>query len=194
MTKQASVVLAALIGMAGFGEARADPFTYTETATASGSLGATRFTDAFVTLTATADTSQIMTGQRFFQVNNLTTTVSVSGLGTAAFTNRTQTFNDQSFPGAGITDLVDILDVDNPALATYDLRTSIGPLTGVTVGFNPGTHFATTSGDFVLNSVSGSTFQATAQPAPEPSTLALFGLGAAALAGWRWRKHPRAAA
>jgi hypothetical protein len=32
--------------------------------------------------------------------------------------------------------------------------------------------------------------QGTSQDTPEPSTLALFGLGAAALAAWRWRRKP----
>src|SRR5262249_27134330 len=150
----------------------------------------TPFTDASVTVTATADTSMVMNlGSGLFQVTSLTASVSVTGLGTATFTGPTRTFDNQPVPGAGISTLAgpDILDViNNPALAPYDLTTSIGPLTG-TPAFNPGMHFATTSGDFVLNSVTGNTtFQATAQPAPEPSALALFSLGAAALAGWRW--------
>jgi hypothetical protein len=63
------------------------------------------------------------------------------------------------------------------------LTTAIGPLSGPPA-FNSGAAFATTAGPFVLGSISGPvTFQATPQPAPEPSALALFGLGAAALTG-----------
>jgi hypothetical protein len=197
MTKKACVVLAALVGLVGFGEARADPITYTFTGTASGSLGANAFTNASFTIVSTADTSQVtMTGPGIFHIPDLTATVSVAGLGTAAFTIPTINVSNQNLPGAGFSapdqDLAILFEL-NQAFASYDLTTSIGPLSGPPE-FNSGFHFATTSGDFVLNSVSGDvTFTAQASPAPEPSALALFGLGAAALAGWRWRQRRRAA-
>src|SRR5262245_1791270 len=99
MTKKASVVLAALIGLAGWAEARSDPITCTVKGTASGSLGGTPFTDASVTVTATADTSMVMNlGSGLFQVSSLSASVSVTGLGTAAFTIPTRTFDNQPVP------------------------------------------------------------------------------------------------
>src|SRR5262245_37704814 len=186
MISKTTVVLGALIGLVAFGKAQAEPITYTFSATGSGSLGPNPFSNASVTLTATSDSSMVtMEEPGLFVVPNLTATVSVSGLGAAAFTIPTSTFDNQATSAAGINGLSfvfpDILDLLNPALATYDLTTSIGPLTGPAL-FNPGRRFPTTSGDFVLNSVSSNvTFQAIL--VPEPSSLALLGLGTAALAG-----------
>jgi hypothetical protein len=188
------ILAACLAVLAGVGEAQADPITYTVSGTASGSLGANPFTNAAVTVTAAADASAIVNhGAGFFDVPSLAATVSVSGLGTATFTVPTRTFTNQPIGGAGIGTSTginppDILDtLGNPALTTYDLSTSIGPLTG-TPGFNSGTHFATTSGDLVLNSVSGNT-TFTAVAAPEPSGLALAGVGLAGWIGYAWRRR-----
>jgi hypothetical protein len=196
MTRKTGVVLGALLCLAGFGEARAAPVTYEFTATGSGSLGASTFTNAAFTLTSTADTSQVTSSGGVFEVPDLTATVSVAGLGTATFTTPTINVDNQPLARAGFSDPIQnlaILFVDNSAFAGYDLTTSIGPLSGPPT-INPGSAFATTAGNFVLDSVSPATFQATVQAAPEPSALALFGLGAAGLAGWRWRKRRHAPA
>jgi hypothetical protein len=59
----------------------------------------------------------------------------------------------------------------NAVFSTYDLRTSIGPLSGTPV-FNPGGPFRTTGGNFILNSVKDntSTFTATAVGDPHFTT------------------------
>jgi MYXO-CTERM domain-containing protein len=114
----------------------------------------------------------------------------VSGLGTATFTIPTTDTDNQPLSRVGTGDPnqnLAILFEDNPAFATYDLSTSIGPLSGPPA-FNSGAHFATTSGDFVLDTISGNvTFQA--QVAPEPSGLALAGVGLAGLLGYGWRRR-----
>jgi hypothetical protein len=79
----------------------------------------------------------------------------------------------------------------NGAFASYDLKSSIGPLSGTAV-INPGDSFATTSGALVIDSVDGASFQATVGAVPEPSSLALCGLGAVTLAGYARRRSARA--
>ena len=79
------VCLAAILFIAA--AALATPITYTFTAYGNGSLGSQSFTNTFFEITANADTSGIsVPSAGIFKVNDLTASVSVSGLGTATFT------------------------------------------------------------------------------------------------------------
>src|ERR1700719_2352887 len=73
----------------------AGPITYTEQATASGSLGSTPFSSALVTITFTGDTANVTGGSGFFANNVGTATVNVSGIGTATFTSGLEVFDNQ---------------------------------------------------------------------------------------------------
>jgi hypothetical protein len=145
------------------GNAPAAPITYTFSATGSGWLGDTPFYNSFFQLTATADTSQISNpSPGLFRVTDSIATVSVSGLATATFDITTINVDNQSLSRVGFSDPVQslaILFVDNPAFATYDLSTVIGPLSGPPV-FNYGDKFLTSSGNFSLTEVSTVTFEA----------------------------------
>jgi hypothetical protein len=168
----------AVVAMGLLFEARsasAGMITYVETATASGSLGGTNFTFAQVTITATADTANIILSDptdMFYKVTNMSTTVDVAGVGSAMFTDAIFTGVVQLFQVAGFSDpkSEDILDTKSPAFSTYDLSTSIGPLSGTTV-INPGFAFPTTAGDLILTAAvanGDSTFQATLAAIPSP--------------------------
>jgi hypothetical protein len=165
----------------------AGPIYYIETATATGSLGGVSFTNAIITITVTADTSAVLGGGTFFS-NLGPTTVNVSGLGTAAFTDSVGAFDNGvplpagTAPWAGVYDQTMswyvVLVTANQAFLSYDLKSQIGPISGEAV-FNPGTAFPTSSGDLVLTSISDntSTFTATNTAVPEPSLILLLGLG-----------------
>lgn len=153
------------------------PITYTEEATASGSLGATAFTNGIVTLTMNNNTTNIMNVSGVYEINGTATlnvaaviggvpemlnaqftdTIQVFSAPNAALGNGTVGFSD---PHVGF----DILDDTSVAFKNYTLLV-IGPTPG-TATLGGGT-FPTNSGNFVLTSVAGpiATFTA-AVPAP----------------------------
>jgi hypothetical protein len=171
-------------------QVQAGPITYTLTTTASGTLGASSFTNALVTVTLTGDTSNVTAGPDPFNdllVNPGSATVSVSGLGTATFTGSIEiisTFNDLTLFGVPA---VLIAQLDNPAgtsvtgilvqtgsvFSSYDLRGPLGPVSG-TGGVASGSRgatpiFSTTAGNMTwatFQPLGTSTFTAAATPAP----------------------------
>jgi hypothetical protein len=183
------------------GRAGAAFVTYTETGVGSGTLGASSFTNALITFTQTSDTNSVILGNPppsgviFFGAPDFTSTVNVAGLGTASITvpTFTQSTSSIEFAGVGLGDpnsgqpLPILLGVSALALRTYDLRSSIGPITGTTISLPLGQPFATNLGPFVLASTAATaTFQATV--VPEPSSLALCVLGVAAVASYGRRR------
>lgn len=175
---------------------KADPVTYTVSGTGSGSLVTVLggghfvtnlFSDAFLSMVATADTEQITNPlPGVFKVLNSTWNLSVDQLGSARFATPIGTLENQkssfnlSLAGVGAPELnLVILAVADPALASYDLSTSIGPITGTPL-FNPSAQFPVYigfyDGYFSLTSVSSASFQAVVQSVPEPSSFTLLGI------------------
>jgi hypothetical protein len=180
--------------------ASASMVVYTETADITGSLGGVALTDKTLTLTMTGDTSNVVDeGGIFVLIAPLDFTL--SGGGSGAFTDEVQAVANQSpRPLAGFGDNTNdegILFTLNAALATYDLSTSVGPLSGEAI-INAGTSFATNAGALVIDSVSGdATFAASVGSAiPEASTWGMLLLGFASLGflGVRSRKAATIAA
>jgi hypothetical protein len=189
------IITIAIVWIALHCTAEANSVVYTLSGTGTGSLGATPFSDVVFTITSTADTANITESQLqpgppgyyIFVVPDITATVFVSGLGAATFTIPTHNFDNFNTDIAGISasDLKgDILDINNSAFTSYDLSSSLGPLTGTPL-INPGVTFQTTVGDFSLSSISFVTFQA--DVVPEPSTFAFLGVALFGLVLWRQR-------
>ena len=210
-------VLAALISALCVTNATAVPITYTETATISGSLNGVDFVDAVITITGSGDTDNIVHGMPCCFRNNLgvsTVTFDLAGFGTGAFTDLVAVvvnqINTEGIPGqpdtgisgAGFSDITSnflILWTEDPAFASWDLSTDIGPLTGP--GFcncNPIANISfPTSLGLLHISATDPTFTADATPVPAPATLFLFltGLGALVVVlGWRGKRKATAVA
>jgi hypothetical protein len=179
------------------------PITYTEQATATGSLGGVMFTDESVLLTMGSDTNNVINPVMgiFENVTNalVKATVSVNGASAVTFTDSIAVFVSQtpappgSLAQAGFADLtvgLDILDTANAAFSTYDLKSFIGPITGSPANIDFDQSFPTTGGAFILTGVSGPTsiFTASTTTVPEPSTLALMSVAVGGLSVIRRRR------
>ena len=197
MDKTNRIVPAVVLGIASIFVAASPSFaaliTYTLETTASGSLGATTFTDATVVLTMTNNTTNVTTSGPGEFENVGTVTVSVGGGSPVTFTDSTRVFSSQSVSTVGFEDLAvaDILDSVSASFATYDLKTSIGPIVGSSE-FDPSSSFATTGGAFVLTSAGDATFTAATTAIPEPSSWAMMLIGFAGL-GYAGYRRARAA-
>jgi len=171
----------------GAGQAFASSITYTEQATASGTIGTSSFFDVFVTITMVGDATNVIGGSGFFQ-NSGTMTIDIPGIGLATFTGNTAVFDNQGAATVGMADYTlggSILDTVDGAFATYDLMTPIGPITNASF-YRPDLTYGTTLGGLNFTQMSDSTF--TASTVPEPSSLLLLGTGALGLAGLIRRK------
>ena len=170
---------------------RASPIVYSVSDTASGTLGGTAFTNAVVTVSFASDTSTVTGSGGFYSTTVGTGYVTIGANAPVALTDVGQVdfFDNQSFGGiayAGIGDGPSILDTGANAFASYSGTTPLGPTTGQ-VFFNAGDAFATTAGQFVINSAGAtSTFTAAV---PEPAALAT--LAFVGLAGLSRRRRRR---
>lgn len=185
-------IFAVTVVVAGFPVAgNADPIEFTYTGTATGSINAVPFTKAGFTIVAGGDTdNRVMLASKRYIPNDWAS-ITISGLGTYHLTSSTNTFFYPWNNGVGfVRDTgLDLYDGNNsPALADWDMLTSIGPATGDmyllqwTAEHDP---VMTDRGRLLINGGSCvGTFQATV---PEPCTLALLGIGGFLVCVWkRW--------
>ena len=182
------------------GQAKAAFITYTETVTGTGTLGSSRFNDALITLTTTADSNNVTfdSSRGLYQVVGTSGSVTIAGVGSTTFSSNLIVFSNTTNGAAGIEGLPaggkiysDILDTINTVFKTYDLKGQIGPITGSPFG-NSSVPYATNIGSLVISSMSSNaTFTASSAAVPEPSSLAMCGLaGLVGLAYTRARRGP----
>lgn len=172
------LILAALTVAAG----HADTLTFTETMTTSGILDGTTFTDQLVTLSLTADTSNISVispGILYYLAGSANVTVATVGSDT--FTDEMIEVSNTSVPWGGIADLtsnLQLLFVYDSAFSSYTLDTPLGPVTGLANG-NTDFAFTTSGGNFEITGPLNLTEPATfaAASTPEPRTLSMLGAG-----------------
>ena len=188
------------------------PITFIQTGIGSGSLNGVPFGPSDFTITATGDTGNravpVIPGTSTpipgeFVIPHDTASIDIAGVGTLTFAEPTLTFVSQPMGAVGFSRSPsgwDLFDgpVFNPALAAWDMTSSVGPVfgTGALMQWGPGV--ATNLGPLTFNddwTVDPSawdipaTFQAIVGPVPVPAPAALLlgPLGAALVAHLRRR-------
>jgi hypothetical protein len=182
---------AALLLCVAASGAFAAPITYTLSGLVSGTLGATPFASAQITITATGDTANIpdvtdcVPGPMFICNSLSSVTFTINGVGSGTITDGLFIFDtrDPSNPALGLErnggSVGDWIDIDNAQFATYALATSIGPFTATTHVGSPFGTVATTAGVLALTS-QPDVFQAVTAAAPSPPVI-IKAFGAASI-------------
>ena len=198
---QLSAALAA-VALAG-ATAAAAPITFTHQGTAAaGAVGGVAFGSTAFTITAFGDTDNreaydVVPGAEGFFIDHGSARIELASVGEFLFTTATRTFNTRSITTAGFsragaigTDLVNGPTL--PALATWDMLSSIGPLSGSGQILQWDSSPVHTSGGQLLLEGGASPIVFTATVVPEPTALALAAaLGAIGAAGGRRGRGPR---
>ena len=169
------------------GNGWAAPVTYIVRGNGSGLMNGVNFADQDFTITASADTANIMGGPIFVVIND-STQVAIDGLGMDDFTNEVQTVSNQLTDLAGFGDNGFSLGVqfaNNPVFSSYDLSTSLPETLGAPV-FNGGISFPTVNGSVTWTDVTTVSFEAIV--VPEPTTGVLWMVCGLLAIGYRRRR------
>ena len=179
-------------------------FTHEGSGSISGAIDGVLFSASGFVFTASGNTDDIESYVSFpaqgFFIDHLTASIDIFGVGTFNFITATRTFVDNNLGSVGLSRAGSAgLDLFNGPLGvddflTWDMTTSIGPIlgSGFIVQWTPDFDSVVTDrGNLLFDLNSGFetvTFKAYIVTVPEPSTLALFGIGLAGMGLAKRRK------
>jgi len=162
---------------------------FTDSTTASGTIGSISFSDAAITIRGFGNDARVVdVGEGYYFLDLSYVTITIQGVGTFKITTPTCFFSNKPLVGfsrAGVdgNDLI-----DGPTISqVWNMKTSLGPITGDGFIFQWSLFpVETDAGVIVLNDSDSVpvTFGATVgAPAPEPSTISLLVVGLGSMAG-----------
>ena len=174
-----SVVATAAFALIATSSASAALITFTYSGIASGQwlnglYAGQSFTDRAVTITGTSLTQFVTPYADGYKTNTDGVSVTIEGYGLSGVTSDTAVWVGNTFgrSGFGIRNSSDILSLGDSSFDTWNLKSSLGPITRT--GVFAGAALWTTSGAVQFSGSTAMTFTATVVPAP--SAAALIGL------------------
>ena len=179
------LLLAALVATVGYSA----PMTIVFSGNATGTVGATAFTNQPFTITFTSDTASVTHGttccaEDFTTPSGTSATFDLGSGGSGTLTDNQAVFVHQSEQGIGIWhyNSPDYLTIGHPTFSTYTLASSIGPISGTTNVFPGSQAMASSKGAIVLASVTGVTVTISVG-AGTPQTPVISSIGTAYSSG-----------
>jgi hypothetical protein len=175
---KSSYLVAGLIGLAA-SAVSASPITMIHDGSGSGTIDGVSFTSVF-TITTTGNTDdRVNFGSGWF-IDHTSASINIAGVGTFDFITPTRTFVNNNIPlvgfsRAGISGSDLFNGPGNAEFASWDMTTSIGPLSGGGNLIQWGSEDVMTSGG-VLFFADGFTDAQFTAIVPAPASLALIGL------------------
>jgi hypothetical protein len=186
------VLVAVSMALVSVGSARAGLIKYVTKGDGSVKVGSGSPVDVSFKVTILADTDDVQEFSFYSAVNNLSVALRFGSTTATATAGSSYAFRSGDFVYVDVLVGEDwdaaLFDLRNPAYATFDLKSPIGPLTSDPEPY--ALAFATNLGFVWISSVRNTVF--TARAVPEPSSVVLAGMGAAALGFQLARKRRHA--